>query len=81
MFPSQLPHSNKPKDDDPSTTCSDTLPCESSCPSCQRYRRMLLETIEVLIQTKSAFRSKTLATLRHQIESILKHPLEAGPHP
>ncbi len=80
IVPSQRPHSNQSKDDDPSITCSDMILRDSSCPSCQQYRRMLQETIEVLIKTKSAFRSKTLATLRRQIETMLNLPSEKDLH-
>lgn len=80
IVPPQRPYSNKSKVDDLSITCSDTISCDPPCPSCQQYRRMLQETIEVLIKTKSAFRSKTLATLRRQIETMLNLPSEKDLH-
>ena len=42
------------------------------CPRCQSYREVLYHTIQVLTKTKEAFKSKTLAELRRQVETVLE---------
>jgi hypothetical protein len=44
------------------------------CESCATYRRALLDVVDTLKQTKSAFKSKTLAALRCRIERVLDTP-------
>lgn len=80
IAPSQLNQSSRPAEADKSTIYSKESAGGLSCPSCATYHRMLEETIDVLIKTKSAFRSKTLATLRRQIETLLKSTAETAPH-
>lgn len=49
-------------------------PCQLlNCPRGAQLRDAVVETIRVLEETKSAFKSKTLADLRHQLELLLEH--------
>jgi CheY-like chemotaxis protein len=49
-------------------------PCQLlNCPRGAQLRDGVVETIRVLEETKSAFKSKTLADLRHQLELLLEH--------
>jgi CheY-like chemotaxis protein len=49
-------------------------PCQLlNCPRGAQLRDAVAETIRVLEETKSAFKSKTLADLRHQLELLLQH--------
>jgi response regulator RpfG family c-di-GMP phosphodiesterase len=41
------------------------------CPPLRDYRKLLEEAVQVLEKTRSAFKSKDLAVLRHKIESFL----------
>jgi hypothetical protein len=55
-------------------TCGDkTLDVCSllNCPRLDAYERALRQTIEVLLQTKNAFKSKELAELRKKLEGVL----------
>jgi len=45
---------------------------EVLCPKCQKYREGLYQTVEVLIKTKGAFKSKDLGELRRKTEVLLK---------
>jgi len=45
---------------------------EALCPNCQKYREGLYQTVEVLIKTKGAFKSKDLGELRRKTEVLLK---------
>jgi len=44
-----------------------------NCPRGLQLQAAVRETIRVLEETKSAFRSKTLGNLRHQLELLLEH--------
>lgn len=44
------------------------------CPRCQNYREVLYHTIQVLMRTKDAFKSKALGELRRQVEMVLEDP-------
>jgi CheY-like chemotaxis protein len=49
-------------------------PCQLlNCPRGAQLHDAVVETIRVLEETKSAFKSKTLADLRHQLELLLEH--------
>ena len=49
-------------------------PCQvMNCPRGLQLRAAVQETIEVLEETKSAFKSKTLAALRQKLELLLQH--------
>jgi CheY-like chemotaxis protein len=49
-------------------------PCQLlNCPRGAQLRDGVVETIRVLEETKSAFKSKTLADLRRQLELLLEH--------
>jgi DNA-binding response OmpR family regulator len=49
-------------------------PCQLiNCPRGAQLRQAVVRTIEVLEETKSAFKSKTLADLRHQLELLIEH--------
>lgn len=47
------------------------------CPRLTAYREALESTVEVLVQTKNAFRSKDLGLLRHKIEQLLREDKDA----
>jgi DNA-binding response OmpR family regulator len=52
----------------------DTHPCQlMNCPRGAQLLAAVRETIEVLEQTKSAFKSKQLGELRHRLELLLQH--------
>ena len=52
----------------------DTHPCQlMNCPRGAQLQEAVRETIEVLEQTKSAFKSKQLGELRHKLELLLQH--------
>jgi len=52
----------------------DTHPCQlMNCPRGAQLQQAVRETIEVLEQTKSAFKSKQLGELRHKLELLLEH--------
>ena len=49
-------------------------PCQLlNCPRGAQLHDAVVETIRVLEETKSSFKSKTLADLRHQLELLLVH--------
>jgi CheY-like chemotaxis protein len=49
-------------------------PCQLiNCPRGAQLRQAVVRTIEVLEETKSAFKSKTLADLRRQLELLIEH--------
>ena len=49
-------------------------PCQlMDCPRGAQLRAALAETVRTLEETKSAFKSKTLADLRHKLELLLRH--------
>ena len=49
-------------------------PCQLiNCPRGAQLQAAVRETIAVLEETKSAFKSKTLANLRQKLELLLKH--------
>lgn len=49
-------------------------PCQlMNCPRGAQLLQAVRETIEVLEETKSAFKSKTLGDLRHKLELLLEH--------
>ena len=49
-------------------------PCQLlDCPRGTQLHAAVLETIQVLEETKSAFKSKTLADLRHKLELLIQH--------
>lgn len=49
-------------------------PCQlMNCPRGAQLQQAVRETIEVLEQTKSAFKSKQLGELRHRLELLLEH--------
>lgn len=49
-------------------------PCQlMNCPRGAQLQEAVRETIEVLEQTKSAFKSKQLGELRHKLELLLQH--------
>jgi len=49
-------------------------PCQLlNCPRGGQLHDAVVETIRVLEETKSSFKSKTLADLRHQLELLLEH--------
>lgn len=49
-----------------------TLPSRiDTCPNCRVYRLALQETIEILLKTKGAFKSKLLGTLRRRLQQLL----------
>lgn len=45
------------------------------CPHCHAYRSALQETVEVLLKTKHAFKSRTIATLRRRLQQLLHSSL------
>jgi DNA-binding response OmpR family regulator len=52
----------------------DEHPCQlMNCPRGAQLHEAVRETIEVLEQTKSAFKSKQLGELRHKLELLLQH--------
>jgi len=52
----------------------DEHPCQlMNCPRGAQLQEAVRETIEVLEQTKSAFKSKQLGELRHKLELLLQH--------
>jgi DNA-binding NarL/FixJ family response regulator len=49
-------------------------PCQLiNCPRGSQLQAAVKETVEVLEETKSAFKSKTLGELRHKLELLLDH--------
>jgi hypothetical protein len=54
---------------------TDTYKIHSShvptCPGCQAYRLALQDAIEILLKSKSAFKSKTLGALRQRLQQVL----------
>jgi CheY-like chemotaxis protein len=44
------------------------------CLRCQSYREVLYHTIQVLMRTKDAFKSKSLGELRRKVEAVLEVP-------
>ena len=49
-------------------------PCQLlDCPRGTQLHAAVLEAIQVLEETKSAFKSKTLADLRHKLELLIQH--------
>src|SRR5439155_11845286 len=52
----------------------DEHPCQlMNCPRGAQLLEAVRETIQVLEETKSAFKSKTLGELRHRLELLLGH--------
>lgn len=52
----------------------DEHPCQlMNCPRGAQLQEAVRETIEILEQTKSAFKSKQLGELRHKLELLLQH--------
>jgi DNA-binding response OmpR family regulator len=52
----------------------ETHPCQlMNCPRGAQLQQAVRETIDVLEQTKSAFKSKQLGELRHKLELLLEH--------
>jgi CheY-like chemotaxis protein len=52
----------------------DEHPCQlMNCPRGAQLHSAVRETIEILEQTKSAFKSKQLGELRHKLELLLQH--------
>lgn len=47
----------------------------ASCPRCHAYRSALQETVDVLLKTKNAFKSRTIATLRRRLQQLLHSSL------
>lgn len=51
-----------------------THPCQlMNCPRGAQLQEAIRETVDVLEQTKSAFKSKQLGELRHKLELLLEH--------
>lgn len=51
-----------------------TSPCQlMNCPRGAQLQAAVQETVRVLEETKSAFKSKSLGELRHQLELLLQH--------
>jgi DNA-binding response OmpR family regulator len=49
-------------------------PCQlMNCPRGAQLQAAVVETVRVLEETKSAFKSKSLGELRHQLELLLEH--------
>jgi hypothetical protein len=49
-------------------------PCQLlNCPRGLQLQQAVKDTVDVLEETKGAFKSKTLADLRHRLELLLEH--------